>query len=191
MDQDYRPKYIEFDVALDDSVMPLSMGNFETADEAQKFIMGNLTAVNQSLTVARHMDNFEKSELRNQYHDLLENQLPRYEREYSDKAQIANEAKKEEKEASERVNATLTEAKILAKEVKRGTKEMRLDDMYTYRVPYHGKYYYYSYIDQQVRLVAIRDIQEHEKSEIWNGMAANEEFLEKQFGNAEVEAQEG
>ena len=188
--EEYRPPCVEFDVAPDESILPEILGEFETAEQAQKFMGGNLAAINQSLTVNRHMDSFEKREIREQYHDLLENTLPRLEQDHFAKAQELSEVKREEKEASERENASITEAKLLAKEVKRGTKEMRLDDVYTYRVPFQGRYYFYTYMDKVMKLCATKEIPEHEKTEIWNAMAENDKFINDNFGEGALEIED-
>lgn len=88
------------------------------------------------------------------------------------------------------VNSTITEARALAKEAKRGLVDMKLDDMFTTRIPYRGRYYFFTWIDKQLKLCSIRDIPEHEKTEIWNVMAANEEFIDSNFGvSVETESQ--
>lgn len=189
---DYRPQSIEFNVSTDDTIMPLSMGEFPEHDEVEKFIADNkIVTINQALTVSRFMDMLEKNQIRNRYNDLLENILPRLETLHSEATTILREAKEEEKMASERVNATVSEAKILAKDVKRGLKDMRVDDLYTHRVPFKGRYYFYTYIDKQLKLCRISDIPDHEKNEIWNVMTANEEALIKAFGDGETTTQEG
>lgn len=144
--EDYRPAWIEFDVA--ESNMPSTLGEFESIDEAHKFMDSNVVAVNQSITVQRHMDQVEKQDVRENYREVLEDTLPRLEREHADFYSDLTEAKKKEKEAMERVNAAISEAKMLAKEAKKGLKEIRLDDLATFRVPVEGKYYFYTYMDK-------------------------------------------
>ena len=191
-DENYRPTNIEFDVAHDGSNIPESFGSFVSADEAAKFLGGNLTAINQAITVARHMDQREKTEIRKEYDEILENILPVREKEQASATLVFNDAKKKLADATEMVNATISEVKALAKEVKRGLVDMKLDDMFTSRIPYKGRYYFFTYIDKQLKLCAIKDIPEHEKSEIWNVMASNEEFIDTNFGkNVEVTAQAG
>lgn len=178
-ENDYRPKHIEFDVAEDDTLMPESLGEFKTAAIASKFVGGNFVSSSPSLTVNRHMDHVEKKLLREKYENVLENILPINEAKHSEKAQELNEAKKKEKEASETVSATITEVKYLSQEVKRGLKEMHLDENHTYKIPFKGRFYFYTYIDKEMRLCKIQDILEHEKGEIFNDSAANEEYIEK------------
>lgn len=202
-EKDYRPAYIEFDFAHDNSNMPESFGEFENAEQAAKFIGANLVSINQGKTVARHMDNFEKNEIRKEYNDILENITPTREKELSKATLEFNEAKRNLDIAKENVNAAINRVKALAIEVKRGTKEIKLDELFTSRVAYRGRYYFYTFIDGSLRLCDIRDIPESEKSEIWNQMAGNEQFIDDHFGidyevtkidfigNGTTESQEG
>lgn len=137
------------------------------------------------------MDQREKQDIRKEYTEILENKLPVYEREMSIAAAEFSDAKKKLADATEMVSATISEAKSLAKEVKRGLVDMRLDDLFTSRIPYKGRYYFFTYIDRQLKLCAIRDIPESEKGEIWNSMAKNDEFIENNFGDGETATQEG
>lgn len=92
----YRPALIEFQVTTDDSNMPESFGNFETAEEMSKFIGGKLTVVNTALTVLRHMDSKEKKDLQEKYSELLENVVPIFGTKLYD-AQFAPKAEKGKK----------------------------------------------------------------------------------------------
>lgn len=182
----YRPKHIEFNVASDLEMIPESLGAHETPEEAAKFIHANATALSQSLTVCRHMDEYEKKNIRTNYDDILENQLPRYEAELSEAARKLEEAKRAEKEAKERVNAAITEVKGLARQAKRGLVDMDLDELYTFRVPVKGRYYFYTYIDGELRLCKSCDIPERETGDLYNAMAQNEEFFDSNFGEGSI-----
>jgi hypothetical protein len=173
----YRPVNIEFNVTHDGSKMPVTLGEFATAEEAQKH-MSNLTCTNQRLPVARLLDNTEKAKMRGQYTALLEDQLPIYEAELSDAENKLAAAKKVQKQAEDALNANTQHAHNLSAAVKRGLKDMELDEKYTYRVAYKGRYYFYTWMDKQLKLCAIRDIPELEKGEIWNQMAGNEEWVD-------------
>ena len=183
LNEDYRPKSIDFEVDTDGTCMPLDLGDHKNLEECMKIINTNFSAINHPITVNRHMDNAEKKSLREQYNDVLENVLPKLEKELSICTQLYNEAKKNQKNAEERVSASMTEVRILSKEVKNGLKTINLDDLSTVRIPYMGKYYYYTYIDGSMKLCAIRDIPEHEKGEIFNVMANNEKFVNENFGD--------
>ncbi len=186
-EETYRPVNIQFDVATDDTIVPETLGKCDTEEEVNG-LLSNVTAVNQSLTVCRHMDNLEKTQLRENYNEILEIVLPRHEKELVQATQVLEQAKKAEKEAKERVNAAMSEVKGLAYQVKRGLVEMQLDDKYTHRIPYHGRYYFFTYIDQELKLCKIQDIPEHEKGELYNAMAKNDEFFDTNFGNGSTES---
>lgn len=192
-DEDYRPAVIEFDFAHDGSIMPHSLGTFENAEEAQKFFSGNFVVFNTPITVNRLMDFKEKSEIRKEYNELLESELPKFEKALSEASSEFTQAKQKKENCVEMVNATVNEARALAIEVKRGLVEMRLDDLFTYRLPYKDKYYYYTYIDQQLKLCAIREIPEHERTDIYNAMSENDKMVEEHFpkSDEETQAQEG
>jgi hypothetical protein len=177
----YRPENIEFNVTIDGSEMPEILGEFEDADEAIKFIGVNFTAINSGITVARHMDAREKQEMRKEYSEIMENSVPVYEKQLSDAETNLTNAKKLQKSAEEAYNFIISEAKSLANEVKRGLKDMVLDEKYTYRIAFKGRFYFFTYIDKKLKLCYIRDISESEKTEIWSQMAGNENFIEKTF----------
>ena len=180
---DYRPVNIEFNVAHDGSIMPESLGHFETADEALKFIGANLITVNQGLTVARHMDSFEKTELRKSYSEMLENVVPIYQKKLIEAERILTEAKANLKNAQEAYDTYLSETMEMARKVKRGIEEIALDELFTFRIAAGDRYYFYTFIDKEIKLCLIRDIPEYEKTEIWNQMAGNEEFISKYTKN--------
>jgi hypothetical protein len=187
--EDYRPATITFDVSTDGTPMPEILGNFPNHQDLLEFLSNyKITAINQALTVSRHMDYKEKVDIRKEYTDILENVLPRIEKEYSIILMELNELKRKEKEAAERVNATITEIKLLSKEVKRGLIDMRLDDIYTFRIPYKGRYYFYTWIYQVAKLCKISDIPEHEKGDLWNAMATNEYYFDKPVGIGELKS---
>lgn len=186
--ENYRPVYVSFDVAPDGSVMPETINTtpITSKEEITKFFAKNkITAINQAVTVPRHMDIYEKKTLREEYSDILENILPKVEKEYMSTLNELTEAKKNEKEALERLNAKLHEVKKISQEVKRGVVDMKLDDVYTFRIPFKGRYYFYTWMELYLRLCKIADIPEHEKNELWNSMATNEEFFNPKESNPE------
>lgn len=188
---EYRPRHIEFDVASDGSNMPESFGRFEDEKEVAEFFGNGLITLNHAITVSRHMDMHEKVEIRKEYNNVLEDVLPLNEKSLSEAAHELEKAKKTLKNAQEMVNAALTKVKTLAVEVKHGVKDIKLEDIYTHRIAYRGRYYFYTWIDKELRLCNARDIPESEKEEIWNQLAPNEIFIDEKFGNESPETQEG
>jgi len=185
--QDYRPSHIEFDVATDGTNVPETLGSFESADECLLFMQKNFFATNTGLTVNRFMDNFEKSELRKKYNDILENMLPKFEQEMRDAIDKFNHAKTEKENAIGMVDAYINEAKATAIEVKRGLVDIKLDELFTWKLPYKNRFYFFTFIDNQVRLVRISDMTDHEKTELFSQGNVNEEI----FDNGEIKPQAG
>jgi len=177
---DYRPANIEFDVA-NSSILPDNLGKFETAKNAIDFIHANFLGVNQKISVLRFMDNFEKSEIRKEYSELLEHELPSLEKKLQIANQIFEQAKKGLSEAKEMVNATINTVKALSNEVKLGTKEITLDDQFTWRIPFNGNYYFFTFIDLQLKLAKVSAIPEHEKMDVLNSLSQNEKFINDNF----------
>ena len=151
--ENYRPSYIEFTVSPDETPVPENLGKFDNADEAVLFMQKNFFSLNAGITVNRHMDNYEKNELRKKYNDILENLLPKFEQELRDAMQEYNAAKAVKENAIEQVNVYTNQAKATAVEVKRGLVEMRLDELFTWKIPYKGRYYFFTFIDNEIRLV--------------------------------------
>jgi hypothetical protein len=175
---EYRPAVIEFEVA-NNGLVPDFLGQFENAQIASDFIGRWLTGINQKVTVFRFMDNFEKSETRKEYNDLLENKIPILEKELMKATSLFAEAKKNLDEAKESVSATINKAKALALDVKRGVRDITLDDLTTWKVPYNGQYYFYTFMDGTIKLAKVSDIPESEKQELFNAMNKNNEYFEK------------
>ena len=183
----YRPAHIEFDVATDGSPVPEMLGTFETADEVILHMQKNFFSTNQSITVNRFMDNFEKSELRKHYNDILENMLPKFEQEARNAINAFNQAKTEKENAIGMVESYVNEAKATAVEVKRGLVDMQLDELFTWKLPYKGRFYFFTYIDKVVRLVKIKDMLDSEKEELFSQGKINEDV----FDNGQIEPQTG
>lgn len=179
--ENYRPANIEFNVAHDGTLMPENFGEFESAEAAAKFIGAKLISINQGITVARHMDSFEKKEIRAEYNDIMENELPSLEKKLSIATSELSEAKKKASDATSTYDAAIIQSKALAAVVKRGLKDMNLDENFTYRIAYKSRYYFYTYMDKQLKLCKISDIPEREKQELFNQMAENEASIEEQF----------
>jgi hypothetical protein len=175
-EENYRPSNIEFDIVSNGDI-PENLGYFESSKEAIEFIASKLTAVNQKITVPRLMDNFEKNEIRKEYSELLETKLPFLEKELQKASVKFAEAKREFEEAKEYVNATTNEAKALAVDVRRGVKDISLDDQFTWRAAFDGRYYFYTFIDNQLKLCKVSDIPDFEKQNLWNAMAENGRFF--------------
>lgn len=172
----YRPSTIEFDIEESVSI-PTCLGEFENEKEVNKFIAENLVGINQAVTVNRFMDSVERAQLRKDYQELLELKLPLLERELNRANSAYNEAKTTLTNAKEIVSATTNEAKAIAVEVKNNVKAIKLDDQFTWRIPFADKFYYYTYIDKKLQLCKVVNIQEWEKQQLFSASSQNEMFF--------------
>lgn len=183
--QDYLPENVAFAIKEQD-VMPLTLGEFESIEDVNSFIREQkIVVVNQSLKIDRLMDDFEKNEIRAQYINILEDVIPACKQTLYEKKSDLDHAKEEFKNAQETFSAYENQAYTLAKEVKRGLVEMKLTDVNTFRIPLKGKYYYYTHINKELKLCAIKDIPEHEQKDIFNSTNVNEQI----FIDGEIETQ--
>ena len=174
----YRPANIEFNVSNDDTNIPASLGNYDNAEAAINFLKKNFVAENMAITVNRHMDFYEKTELRKKYNDILENRMPLLEQDLRDAVQEYNDAKKAKELAFDYVTAYTNEAKQIAVDVKRALVPIQLDEDFTWRLPYKNRFYFFTYIDKSVRLVRISDMLDSDKTELFSQGKTNEEYFD-------------
>jgi len=179
--KDYRPDFIEFNYREHNTIMPDSFGEFESLEHASKFVGGNVVAVNMKMETSRKMDAFEKSEMRKRYNNILENMIPEENTAVAEAEAKLKEAKENLKRCQENLNASHNQVESLAKQVKRGLIDIDLDNISTFRIPYNGKFYFYTFIDGELRLCHHRDIGETEARDLYTAMNDNSKFLEEVF----------
>jgi hypothetical protein len=175
--KDYLPAVIEFTAKSVE--VPQSLGKFETPEDAQKFLSENLVAMSEQVETDRIMDDFEKNHIREEYITELEDILPMHQERYLEKAKETEMAKDAEKIAKETVNASLNKVELLAREVKKGTTEINLDAAVTYKIAHNGSYFFYTYIDGELKLAKVKKIPDHELNDIFNSSERNKAFFEK------------
>jgi len=176
---DYRPEKIEFD-ANSNSNFPETFGIFETENSMREF-MENMVGFNMKLATLRKMDDYEKKELRKDYGEYLEVLLPAHGTNLKEATAILEDAKEKYKEAKDAVEYAKNMAIQIAYEVRQGTKEINLDDKYTYRIPFEDRYYFVTWINQELKLCKVQIIPDHEKSDLWNSLSKNEIFINNNF----------
>lgn len=172
----YRPEVIEFTVET--SEVPLNLGTFKTDDEARLFMAEKLLAVQSKLQTERFMDQVELEALRDQYSEELETVLPQLEQEHLEKHRELETAKQNEKDAKEMVSASITKIKQLANEVNERVTEINLDPATTWECVYNGKRFYYTYMDNEIKLAAIRTIASYEADDLISSSERNATFFE-------------
>lgn len=179
--KNYRPAHIEFVVNTSSCLLPehivLPEGEI-TADIVIEHMERMFVTENHALTVDRIMDHVEKAEIRKKVNNILEDLLPVLEEDVLKKSVAFKEAKKELDNALTHVANYELEAKALAKVVKAGVVEMKLDQKFTWRIPYKGIFYYYTFIDKEMRLVKISEMSPKERQELFNQAKINEDYFD-------------
>lgn len=175
--ENYRPQKIKF--LIEDDTVPNSLGKFKGEDEVRAFVGSNLLAMQSKLQTTRYMDDYEIEIVRKEYSEELEENLPKLISEMGRKKMDLERAKQAVKDAEELYNAKLTEIKTLAGKAKRGTTEIRLDQMYTWEVVYNSKRYFYTYIDGELKLADVLNLDFMDNQEdLISTSEKNKEFFE-------------
>lgn len=175
--ENYRPEQIDF--TAETSLVPKVLGEFESEEDARVFMAENLLAVQSKVTAERYMDHIEIESLRQQYVEELEDVLPQYREEHLIKDRELEQAKKNEKEAKEMVNASLNKVQQLANEVNSRVTEIDLDPQNTWQVAYEGNRYYYTFMDGELKLAHFEDIPSYESDDLITTSEKNASFFEK------------
>lgn len=169
--EDYRPEEIQF--VADSKEVPTCLGEFESVEDAHKFMSDNFVTLSSKFTATRLMDHKEISDLRSEYINELEEALPQIKKLHHDMAVALEDAKKAEKDAKEAVNASLNKIQSLSTEVREGVTEINLDQAYTYELVYNGKRYYYTIMDGKIQLAGVREISPLETDDLLNTSERN------------------
>ncbi|TDO68852.1 hypothetical protein EV143_11836 [Flavobacterium chryseum] len=174
--KNYLPAVIEFTAKTSD--VPESLGTFETPEDVQKFMSENFIAMPKQIETNRLLDEYEKDHIRNDYMTELEENLPIYQNQHLERARETEIAKEAEKRAKETVSASFSKIEALSKEVKKGVTEMNLDPATTYEVALNGNYYYYTWLNGELKLAKIKKIPDHDLSDLFNSSERNKTFFE-------------
>lgn len=180
---DYEPEKLTFvlpDVVKD--TFPLEL-NFENVEDEKDVIK----AVNEHFNVMfpenelamRHLDDFEKNEIRKKYCELVEEKLPKAEEEL---LRAKEEAKRLKADAEEALNSVSRQIKDYAAKVTEGTKEKKLPPTKTFRIALNGYYLFYSIINGRVLLVKADKISSYDKSSLWAQEDKNRAAMMELFG---------
>ncbi|EKT3963857.1 hypothetical protein JE952_002021 [Flavobacterium psychrophilum] len=174
--QNYQPEVIEFTTQTNE--VPTSLGIFETQEEAQLFISENFISMHEQVETNRLLDDYEKNHIRNDYMVELEEVLPVYQNQLAERVAETEIAKEAEKRAKETVNACFHKIEVLSKEVKKGVIEINLDPAVTYQIAMKGHYYYYTYVNMELKLAKITAIPDHQVSDLFNSSEKNKVYFE-------------
>lgn len=191
--QGYIPENIEF--VVDDAIMEKFPDHiFDGATDIKeviKIINENFMAIYPEKEVARRkMDDFEKNEIREEYCQIEENELPDALKEQLD---AYDEAKRMKKEADENLASVRKRIRDLADRVREGEADYKLSSKNTVRIALCGHYLYYSWVNGKMQLVRGEHIPEWDSRKFWAQDDKNRKAMKELFGIEfpEIEKPEG
>lgn len=153
--RNYEPETIEFVVpdSIREKFPPVLFQGSTNVDELIKLVNEHFNATfPESEVTQRLLDEFEISEIREEYCIKQENEVPKREREL---LEAIERAKKIKSDAQDRLASIKTEIKDLAAEVKKGTREYHLSSKNTIRFALDGYFLYYSWVyNPQIQISA-------------------------------------
>lgn len=182
--KDYRPDEIDF--ALDDEVKEKFadvLTIFNGADDVEEVI----SKVNEyfnaefpSKEVARrYIDMYEIQNIREEYCEIVEEELPESEREL---LEAIDRAKHIKKEAEDNLLSVRKRIKELAARITDGQEDFRLSSKNTFRIALNHYYLTFSWVDGQVKLAKAEKIPAWDKDKIWAQEDRNRKGMEELFG---------
>lgn len=193
--KDYQPEQPEFKLPSGVRFPRVIFEGAENYADIQKHLSGKfITESLRGAKATRYLDEYEKSSIRANYGELLEDEQPILEQELET---VREACKKKVKEAEDRLQAVRTQIKDLVYTVKSGVKDYDLPNEGV-RLPLDGHYLYYAWINDSFRLVKVEPIPAWDKDNLFNQLEANRAAFKEVLGididealNGEVAAQEG
>ena len=186
--KDYQPKVIEY--CLEEAIkekFPTEL-DFSTLEGVEcngvadviKLVSKQFTATfpdNENVT--RKLDEFEKLNIREEYCELEENEVPKR---LENLQETLEKIKAMKKQAEEMYSSVLMEVAKYAAEVKRGTKEVRLNSAETFCIALAGYYLIYTWDKDKQKMVLAKAFPVPDRSEIWANEEKNREAMMNLFG---------
>lgn len=178
VEKEYVPEEIVFQLP-ENSIFPDVIGEVKSLEDCHEIISKTFVATNEKRTVTRYMDAYEKDTTRQEYQNELEIAQPELENRLSEAKVKLDQAKKDYKELEDQLAASNVKVKDLARQVRIGTKPIDIDQSSTWRVPLNGQYFFLTYTRGLLMLADVVDIPDHEKQDLFNSQARNEEAVGK------------
>lgn len=193
--KDYLPEQLEFKLPKGVRFPLVIFEGAKDMNQIRKHLSGAFISENlRGAKAYRLLDEYEKSTIRANYGELLEDEQPVLEAELE---AVKEACKKKVKDAEDRLQAVRTQIKDLAFQAKEGTKEFDLPSD-SVRMPIDGHYLYYAWINEAFRLVKVDPIPTWDKDNLFNQLETNKAAFKEVLGidideakNGEVAAQEG
>ena len=152
----------------------------KTKADVMKFVNKHFIATQpDNELVTRYLDDFEKSNIREEYCMLEENEVPARKQELEE---ALEEAKKMKKDAEEAYASVLMEVAKYAAEVRLGTADMRLKSKNTICLALAGHYLVYNWDSNKSKFVLAKAYEIPDPTEIWANETKNRESMKAVFG---------
>ena len=184
--QPKEPRYVLDDFVREEFPLELDFLNavqsekLETKRDVMRFISKTFTATfPETEYVTRVMDDYEKSAIREEYCQLVENLLPERKRQLEE---ALEEAKRMKKEAEERYASALQEVATMAAEVKLGTVEQKLKGADTFTIALAGYYLTYTWNRERNVFVLAKGYEVPDTSDVWSSDENNRGQMLDIFG---------
>lgn len=127
----------------------------------------------------RYMDDKEKDDIRKEYCELVEKDLPEAEQ---NMIEAVNTAKSIKSSAESRLQSVRKQISDLAAEVNDGTVQKKLPSTKTWRIALNGYFLFYSLLNGKVVLVKAEKISSYDKSSLWAQEDRNRTAMMELFG---------
>lgn len=182
--KNYRPAKIDF--VLDDKaketfkdVMVLCKGAKSSKEPLKVFKEKFNCLFPEGELATRQYDTHEIAMIREEYCLKEENDVPKRKQELQETLETIKSMKKAAEEA---YNSILLEIADLAARVKEGTTEFKLSSTETVRIALNGYFLFYSWVDEEMKLVKTQKIPEWDRNTLWSQEDVNREAMKELFG---------
>ena len=182
--KDYRPDEINF--ALDDEVKEKFadvLTIFDGADDVEEVISKVNEYFNAEFptkeVTRRYIDTYEIQNIREEYCEIVEAELPEAEREL---LEAIDRAKHIKKEAEDSLLSVRNRIKELAARITDGKEDFKLSSKNTFRIALNHYYLTFSWVDGQMKLAKAEKIPAWDKDKIWAQEDRNRKGMEELFG---------
>lgn len=180
--RNYEPKHVDY--VISDDVRDMFPQELDFSEESVNRVM-NIVAGKFSATFPdaeaafRKLDDFEVKNIREEYCELTENEVPKRLLELEE---TLERVKAEKKKAEEAYQSVLLEVQKYAAEVKKGVREIRLSPKKTFCIALRGYYVVYTWDNEKKCMRLAKAFEIPDRSEVWAIENKNREAMSELFG---------
>lgn len=169
-----------FPAELDFNGKEIGKKKVKTAADAMKLIGKDFSATFPTgEMVERSLDDFEVSNIREEYCVMCENDLPERERHLEE---VLEQIKSMKKKAEEELAGCRMNIAKLTAQVKNGTADVTLKNGETFCIALAGYYVYYTYDRNKNKFVLAKAYEVTDRTELWSQEDTNRKAMLELFG---------